>query len=259
MNIHRIKPALTTVLFSFSLLSGGAAVSDELDDIHQINQQRTKAAIESQRRVDKLDEERNELLDQYKAVNKVIEGLKVYNRQLEKRITNQEANMADLDASIAQATEMKRQVTPLMVRMLEGLEEFVALDVPFHKQEREDRIEFIKDALDNPEVSDSEKFRQVLDGYQIEGEYGRKIDSYTDTVDIDGTDVNVNVLRIGRIALVAQTKDEATTLAWDNDAREWVKLPNSYRNAVRAGIRIARNQATIDMMMMPVPAPESAQ
>jgi len=259
MNIHRFKPTLTTVLFSVSLLAGGAAVSDELDDIHQLNQQRTTAAKESQARIDKLDDERNELLEEYKSVNKVIEGLKVYNAQVEKRIANQESNIATLDESIAQALEMKRQITPLMVRMLEGLETFVALDVPFHMQEREERLAFYRDAMDDPDISDSEKFRQVLDGYQYESEYGRKIDAYTDTINLNGAEVNVNVLRIGRIALVAQTKDEATTLAWDNRARTWEVLPNSYRNAVRSGIRIARNQATIDMMMMPVPAPETAQ
>ena len=113
--------------------------------------------------------------------------------------------------------------------------------------------------MENPDISDAEKFRQVLEGYQIESEYGRKIDFYTDIINVEGSDVNVNVLRIGRIALVAQTKDERVTLAWNNSIRDWEQLPDSYRNAVRQGIRIANKQATIDIMPLPVAAPENAQ
>ena len=225
----------------------------------KVNKTRTQSAVKSQARVDKLNDERLSLLDEYKAVLKINDGLRVYNKQLETQIAAQEKRLVELDQSIAQATEMKRQITPLMLRMLDGLEQFVNLDVPFHSAERAERLQFIKDAMENPDISDAEKFRQVLEGYTIEAEYGRKLDAYTDVVEIDGTDVNVNVLRIGRISLVAQTKDEKTTLAWDNNARDWVPLDNSYRNAVRQGIRIARKQATIDIMMLPVAAPENAQ
>jgi len=238
---------------------GNGVVADVLDGVHKINQDRTKTAQQSQARVDKLQEERLDMLDEYKSVLKIIEGLRIYNTQLEKQIAAQNRRLGELDQSIAQATEMKRQVTPLMLRMLDGLEQFVALDVPFHSGERNERLNFIKDAMENPDISDAEKFRQVLEGYQIESEYGRKIDFYTDIINVEGSDVNVNVLRIGRIALVAQTKDERVTLAWNNSIRDWEQLPDSYRNAVRQGIRIANKQATIDIMPLPVAAPENAQ
>lgn len=261
MNNHPLKTILASMLAAVAMLVGGISSSyaDQLDDIHKINKDRTKRAQASQARVDKLNDQRLELLDEYKAVNKIIDGLRVYNSQLEKQISAQEKRLQELEDSIKQATVIKRQITPLMHRMVEGLEQFISLDIPFHASERAERLQFIKDALDNPDIPDSEKFRQVLEGYQIENEYGRKIDSYSDTINIDGTDVVVNVLRVGRMALVAQTKDETTSLAWDNTKREWVKLDASYRNPVRQGIRIARKQATIDILMLPISAPENAQ
>ena len=261
MKNHQLKTITGSVLASVALVFGGMGTSfaDQLDDIHSVNKSRTQTAVKSQSRVDKLNDERLSLLDEYKSVMKINDGLRVYNKQLQTQIAAQEKRLVELDSSIAQATEMKRQITPLMLRMLDGLEQFVKLDVPFHAKERSERLDFIKDAMENPDISDAEKFRQVLEGYTIEAEYGRKLDAYTDIIAIDGADVNVNVLRIGRISLVAQTKDERVTLAWDNTARDWVKLDNSYRNAVRQGIRIARKQATIDIMMLPVAAPENAQ
>ncbi|MCF7980986.1 MAG: DUF3450 domain-containing protein [Pseudomonadales bacterium] len=261
MNSHPLKTVLASVLTAVVISLGGISSSyaDQLDEIHKINKDRTTKAQQSQARVDKLNDQRLALLDEYKAVNKIIDGLRVYNSQLEKQIAAQQNRLQELEDSIQQATVIKRQITPLMHRMVDGLEQFVSLDVPFHKSERDERIQFIKDALDNPDIPDSEKFRQVLEGYQIENEYGRKIDSYSDTVNIDGNDVIVNVLRVGRIALVAQSKDGKTSLAWDNNERKWVELDASYRNPVREGIRIANKQATIDILMLPIAAPENAQ
>lgn len=259
MNNHPLKTISASVLASCALLFGSMCFADQLDEMHKINKDRTKKAQVSQARVDKLNDQRLKLLDEYKAVNKIIDGLRVYNSQLETQIAAQKKRLDELEESINNATVIKRQITPLMHRMYDGLEQFVNLDVPFHKQEREDRLQFISDALDNPDIPDSEKFRQVLEGYQIESEYGRKLDAYSDVVDISGSEVNVNVLRVGRIALVAQTKDEKVTMAWDNDQRQWVELPAAYRNPVRQGIRIARKQATVDIMMLPIEAPENAQ
>lgn len=261
MNNHPLKTISASVLAAVALLFGSFSMSyaDQLDEIHKVNKERTKKAQSSQARVDKLNDQRLALLDEYKAVNKIIDGLRVYNSQLEKQISAQEKRLDELEESIKNATVIKRQITPLMHRMYDGLEQFVSLDVPFHQTERQERLQFIKDALDNPDIPDSEKFRQVLEGYQIENEYGRKIDSYSDAITIGGAEVNVNVLRVGRVALVAQTKDEKITLAWDNDAREWVELPAAYRNPVRQGIRIARKQATVDIMMLPIEAPENVQ
>ena len=258
MNNHPLKTISASVLAT-ALLFGGASVAnaaDQLDEVHKVNKERTKKAQASQARVDKLTDQRLAALDEYKSVMKIVDGLRVYNSQLEKQIAAQGAKLDELEASIKDATVIKRQITPLMHRMYDGLAQFVKLDSPFHSSEREERLRFIRDALDNPDIPDSEKFRQVLEGYQVESEYGRKIDSYSDTININGSEVNVNVLRIGRVALVAQTKDEKVTLAWDNEARAWVELPASYRNAIRQGIRIARKQATVDILMMPIEAPE---
>ena len=227
-----------------------------LDEVHSVNKQRTQSAQSSQVRIDELAEQRVQLVDEYKEVSKITDGLRVYNSQLEKQINAQKIKLQELEGSIEQATILKRQITPLMLKMFSALKQFVTLDSPFHSKERNDRLRFINEALDNPSVSDAEKFRQVLEAYQIENEYGRKIDVYTDTIKLRANLVNVNVLRIGRIALIAQTKDEKTTLVWDKYEKQWIELPLSYRNPIRQGIRIARKQAARDILLLPISTPE---
>jgi hypothetical protein len=144
--------------------------------------------------------------------------------------------------------------------MLDGLEQFVALDVPFHMDERRDRLDMLRNNQERADISVAEKFRQVLEAYKIEAEYGRKLDTYRDTLNVGGQEREVNILRVGRIALMYQTTDTELSGAWDQRQRAWVELNSGeYRSAILKGIRIAKKQATIDIMNLPILAPEAAQ
>ena len=114
--------------------------------------------------------------------------------------------------------------------------------------------------MDRSDITIAEKFRQVLEAYKIENEYGRKIDSYKGVATVGGSDREVNFLRIGRIGLMYQTTDGEQSGAWDQDQRKWVELDSGdYRGAIQKGLRIARKQASIDIMKLPIPAPEAAK
>ena len=144
-------------------------------------------------------------------------------------------------------------------RMFEGLKQFIALDIPFRAGERTERLSFIQAALDNPVVSPAEKLRQVLDGYAVESEYGRKIDTYKDTILIDDQERDVNILRIGRLVLAYQTSDLSETGIYNKDTQSWEPLPGRYRNSIRDGIAMAKKVKTVDILELPVPAAEVAQ
>jgi hypothetical protein len=260
MNMHRLKTVLIAAAVAAGSVMGFASVSqadETLNAILKVGESKNAAAAKSQVKIDKLADETRALLTDYKTVNKQIDGLKVYNARLQKQIDNQLRRIADIENSISQVTVIQRQMTPLVIRMIDGLEKFVALDVPFHMEEREKRIAFLRGNLDRSDVTVAEKFRQVLEAYKIESEYGRKIDAYKGSVEIDGVDRDVNFFRVGRIALLYQTTDTEVAGAWDQRSRSWVKLDNGeYRNAIMKGLRIARKEASIDVLNLPIAAPE---
>ena len=144
-------------------------------------------------------------------------------------------------------------------RMYEGLKSFISLDLPFRLGEREERLSFIQKALDNPTVSPAEQLRQVLEGYTVESEYGMKMDTYKDTISIDGQDREVNILRVGRLVLAYQTSDLDQTGVWNKETSTWDELPSRYRNPVKNGIRIAQKLQTVNILEMPIPAAEVVQ
>ncbi len=259
MNMHRVKVVACVVPLLGALL-GNAAHADSLANILRVGQAKTTAAQQSQARVDKIADQTADLLNDYKTVNKEIDGLKIYNQRLEIQIANQLARLDELESSIADVTVIQRQMMPLIIRMIDGLEQFVALDIPFKAKERSDRVAFLRANVDRSDISAAEKFRQVLEAWKIENEYGRKIQTYPGEVDLDGSGNarKVDLLQVGRIALLAQTTDKEVTAAWADGG--WQALDSGqYRSAVSKAIRIAKKQAAIDIMTMPIPAPEAAQ
>lgn len=260
MTTHRLKNVLIAALVASGTLLGAAATvqANSLDSILEVGQEKNQAARESQQRIDRLADEARDLLADYKAVMKQVDGLKVYNNRLERQIANQERRIADIEESINDVTVIQRQMTPLVMRMIDGLDQFVQLDVPFNLDERMERIEFLRSNVDRSDLTVAEKFRQVLEAYNIELQYGRGMETYSDTIEVNGVTRDVDFLRIGRIALVYQTTDGEESGVWNNETRSWEPLPaGDYANAIRKGVRIAKKQATIELLNMPVAAPEA--
>ena len=249
----------TLTLLVATLLGSALALSDQIQPLLDVAVERAKSEQVSQIKIDSMDDDTSLIVNEYKTVSKQIEGLRVYNAQMRKQIERQEERLKEIDKTMKEAQIMQRQIPPFTRRMLAGIEKSIELDMPFHLAERKERIAFAKAAIDNPTVSSAEGLRQVLETFNVEMEYGRKLDNYKDTIDIEGQPREVNVLRVGRLSLVYQSSDGSLTGAWDNKKREWVELDNSYRNPTKKGLRIANRLATVSMLELPIPNPEAVQ
>ncbi len=234
-----------------------AGFAQSLDQVLNAQQGRTRLAQESQKRIDATVKQTRSIEDQFKAVLKEIDGLKVYNTLLGLQVDNQVSKMQDLRDSIDQVEVINRQIVPIMTQMIEGLEQFVELDVPFLLEERQDRVAHLKDLMERDDVTVAEKFRKVTEAYQIENDYGRTIEAYKDTVSIDGGTREVDFLRVGRIALIYQSQDGQVSGAWDQSAGKWEALGNESKSQIKFGLQIAMKQKAPDLVLLPVHAPEA--
>ena len=227
----------------------GLLSSSDMESVLEVGRDNQLLSAKSQDNIDATERMTDKIVNEWKAVSKQVEGLKLYNEQKRIQIQAQLDLMDKLDDQLVQVVVMQRQIPPLAQRMLESLESFIALDTPFRIEERQNRIDLVRSSLAKPKVTASEQVRQVLEAYNIEAEYGRKIDTYESTL-LDGT--VVNILVIGRIGMFYQTKDEQSSGRWNNETNTWDELPGSYRKPIRNGIRMAKKLAPTDMLMMPV-------
>lgn len=219
-----------------------------VDEAAKINE----SAAKSQEKINGITDQIDSKLQQFKTLMKEIEGLEVYNTQLRKQINNQEQEMADLNSAIDEVSVVERQITPLMMRMIDGLEQFVELDVPFLPEERANRVADLRAMMDRADVAASEKFRRVMEAYQVEMDYGRTMEAYSGIHSINGQERDVEFLRLGRTALIYQTRDASMQGVWNKQTRQWEELDSGYRTQITKGLRMAKKQLAPDLLMLPV-------
>ncbi|RPI57240.1 MAG: DUF3450 domain-containing protein [Lysobacterales bacterium] len=178
-----------------------------------------------------------------------------YNVQIEQQLRSQQEEMAALEQQIASLDAMALDVQPMLQRMFDDLVQFVANDVPFFKEERDQRIQRLTDLMASVDASASEKFRRLLEAYQIEMEYGRTMSAYRQTLP-DGRDAEM--VRLGRVTLLYRVIDGGETGYWDNDSKQFVAHPGS-RTAIEEALGIAKEERAPDLIIVPVPAPQGGR
>jgi len=251
---------MTSAILAASVITvaGGVfAQSATVDQVLQAEQRRLQLAQESQERINQVVEGTRSLGDQYRAINKEIDGLKVYNRLMTAQTNGQKATLEDISISVDQVDVINRQIFPLMERMIDALEQSIALDIPFLMGERSKRIADLKDIMERSDVSVAEKFRKVMEAYQIENDYGSSNEYYVQSLEIGGSVREYNMLRIGRVGLYFQSDDTSVTGWWNAELGAYEELGNQHRNEVRKGIRIARQLIAPELVLVPVPAAET--
>jgi hypothetical protein len=247
--------ALTTV----TLPVMSAQDTKKLEASIAVQNDTEKAAAASQKKIDKIADETERMLTEYKLTLRQYDALNGYNDQVQKIVNAQQEELDSLEQQLLEIDTTNQGVIPLMIRMVENLEKFIALDIPFLPDERAKRLDEVKLLLDRADITVSEKYRRIMEAYQVETEYGRTIEAYNGELNKDGTRRSVSYLRIGRVALLYQTLDRKETAVWDHAAKRWEVLSEEYRNPVLEGLRIAQKQAPPNLIKLPITAPEKVQ
>jgi hypothetical protein len=235
-----------------------AELTQKLDTVvgEQIAAQQDAQA--SQKRVDSIDDETDKILAEYKKATTEAESFTNYANQLAIQIQSQEEEISIINGELAEIETTARDVLPLMQKMLATLEEFVRLDLPFLPDERSKRISSLKEMMGRADVAISEKYRRIIEAYQIEMEYGRTIEAYEGKESASESARTVNFLRIGRVSLMYQTLDGKETGYWDMDNKSWV-VDNDYRHAFIKADGVAKKLGAPDLLHAPVPAAKESQ
>ena len=178
-----------------------------------------------------------------------------YNTQIEQQLDHQQEEIAKLEQEIAALDGTAVDVQPLLQRMFDDLSQFVTGDVPFFKEERDTRIQRLRELMGSVEASASEKFRRLIEAYQIEIEYGRTMSFYKQTL-ADGREAEM--VRLGRISLLYRTTEGGETGYWDNQSKQWVADPDA-AGSIEDALSIAKEEKAPDLIIVPVPAPQGGR
>lgn len=229
-----------------------------LDTTLETQTETVQAAIRSQDKIDKLADETQQALAAYQGALRQTKSLGVYNAQLDRLLASQQREIESLGTQLQEIEVTQREIVPLLVRMFERLDQFVALDVPFLPEERQTRLVRLQGTLDDADATVAEKYRAVMEAYQIEANYGRTIEAYRGTIVVNDEEQTVDLLRIGRLALVYRSLDGEEVGQWNHEARLWEPISGQYLRAIDRGLEVAEKRAVPQLLELPIPAPNAA-
>ena len=248
-----------SLLASLAAIVAGSAVAQDVEPVLDTSRAMVQNTQQSQERIDNLDSETQSILSDYRANLKQLEQLNRYNASQQRQVDAQRREIDSLQNDINNIASLQRAIQPLMEDMVEALDQLVEADLPFLVEERRARVERLRALMDDPSRSPAQRYRLVVEAYQIENEYGRTIEAYRGDIETGGrTFENVEFLRIGRASLTFRTDDDQTLMRFDPETRQWVDLDLSFLPDIKMGSRIAREQLPPDLMFIPVRAPQTA-
>ncbi|MBB1385884.1 DUF3450 domain-containing protein [Pseudoalteromonas sp. SG45-5] len=252
MSVKIRKSLVATALVGAFAFASSNVIADPLNDVQKAGQQIQKAAVKSQTKIDNVYGQTQELIAEYRGIVDETELMKVYNDHVSRLVDSQNASIESFDRQIATIDGTKQNVVPLMYRMIDTLEQFIKADVPFNLETRLARVERLREIMVSASVTTSEKFRQVLEAYTIETAYSSLVSASQGTLEVDGKSINVDIGQLGRITYVAQSFDLKHAWVWDNNTKQWKELGEEYLKPVKEVIRMARKQATLELVKLPI-------
>ena len=217
-----------------------------------------REGAQSQQRIDELDEGASALLGEYRAQVKQLELTERYNVSRERQVQNQLEDIRSFEQDLENFEGVKRAVTPLMEEMIAQLGELIEADVPFYLEERRQRLQRLNALMNDSSQNEASRYGFILEAYEIEAEYGRTISAYEGTVEVDGEELAVEFLQIGRVALIYKTSDDAILRIYNAQTGQYEDLDRGYLGDIREAFRVANDQAAPRVLAVPVPAPTEA-
>lgn len=246
--------ALTAVALGASAATAPSKVAPPL----AAQQVQDKAAAASQKKVDATAAGTQDMLNKFLEVTSQKDQLQAYDDQLEQIVNGQNEEINSLTQQTSQVGGVKGGLLPLMLQMVDSLDQYVKLDIPYHLDTRQARVQQLRSMMTTQAASVNDVFQKLVQAYNDEIAAGKTVEAYRGELTADSKTRTVNFLRIGHLALAYQTLDRSETGYWDKQKHQW-QVGNDYRDAVAEAIAVANKQAAPDLMEVPVTAPEAGK
>jgi hypothetical protein len=243
---------MTLTAGATALVFAGGAFA-QLDTALQVARQSTQAGAAAQSQVNDLADAANDAERQYLALQEQIESQRVYLEQQRVFLRSQENELAALRSQLERVGSIERDLTPMLLEMYIGLEAFINQDLPYQLGERQDRLGRIEEALGDSQISPSEKYRLMINAFEIESAAGRSLRAYSQEVEVNGVPELAEILQIGRVAMIRDIGGNMEIMTKDNPT--WRPVPGSMAADVQRAFRIAKELTTPSVFAAPLPGP----
>ncbi|WP_318510335.1 DUF3450 domain-containing protein [Photobacterium leiognathi] len=246
-----IKTSLAVVILS---VTTGVQASS-LDTARLIENKTNAASAVSQDKIDRNADSSIAMKAEIEQLQEELKNLQVYHDHLARMVDNQTQEITSIHEQIVNIKETRQGVVPLMYQMIDGLSTIVEQDKPIKHEQRLARIEKLQSMMSQADISDAEKFRRILEAYQIEMDYGTKLGTYQDKIALaDGKSIEADLLYLGRMAFVARSLNGSHYWSWNSQTKQWQVLDSGEAENINKAFEMANNQIAPSLLRLPVSA-----
>jgi len=164
----------------------------------------------------------------------------------------QEENIRTLEQKQANLQTLQMELEPYLLTLIQNLQDFVHSDLPFLADERQRRLAFLRESVEDYNLKTSEKFRRVLETLQVEAGYGNYPEVSVDVIDLDGQLTKVQILRLGRLAMFYLTLDGQKAGGYDRDKGRWLELPRASALEVKSAVQMVGKSRAMELVNLPI-------
>lgn len=249
------SPLFKALLLTFSLLSSAQAFSQSSTTLSKSlseAQSMTEESKQSQLRINQSIAEREALEREYKALSEVLEETNINLLHQKSVHSVQQSKIKQLNAELSEISNTENSLIPMILNLIDWLDQHVKSDLPFYSNERLERIEQLKINAVNPDMSISQLYHSVLEAYQIENEYGYSIDTYKHKINLNEKEIEAQLLRVGRIALYYLSLDASHGGYWSLSNKQWKTVDASALKQISQGIKVASKQTPPSLLALPL-------
>jgi len=196
--------------------------------------------------------ERDGLLAEIGELKARLDWLQHQRAKYQVYLERQQEAIPELERQKERRTALKLFVEPFLDHVVKRLESYIQQDLPFLAEERAQRIAFLKGSLNDYHLSPAEKFRRVMEALRVEAEYSKSIETTEESLELNGESVQVQVFRLGRIALFYRSLDGKRAGILSRTTGEWKALPERWVQPVTRAMEMAERRRAYDLVDLPV-------
>ena len=208
----------------------------------------------AQKKADDWNTDKDDLVNEIRDLQTRLTWLEYQKGKHVKYVKGLEDNIAELEAKKLEARKLRENLEPYLDEVVARLETFVEGDMPFLEAERQQRLAFLHNTLNDYQLDLGEKLRRVFEGLSVEATYGKMVTATDETLTIDGENTEVTIFRLGRMAMYYQTLDKEKIGRYNPDTRQWDPMPKEFSRSLRQAVEMANRERTVQLIHLPLGA-----
>ena len=240
-------------VLTLSLGSIGLAHADVLHQATVLEQTINRDAANSQKVVTASSDRTQSMKMEIAQLREEIQNTTVYRDHLAKLTENQQQEKASLKAQLAGIQTTRQGLIPLMYQMLSTLQTLVEAGGPVHQTARSENVQRLNVLMNQANISNAEKFREILTAYQQELTDGTSLGWYQGLITLlDHQTREANILFLGHVSILARSLDEQTVWLWNAQSQRWQTLNDVDQSQITKAFSIAKKDTAPELISLPL-------